>query len=91
MDVKDADAFLQWFEEDELYNLLDLRPCDVQLFVNYWNKHGFFGTWTQILTDFLEASFVESNQVHQVSVRRGAVAGALYEASAHRVGRIGGT
>ncbi len=63
--VKDVDAFLRRFEEDELYNLLDLRPCDAQLFVNYWNKHGAFGTWTQILADFLETSFVEANPVHQ--------------------------
>ena len=63
--VTDVDAFLRRFEEDELYNLLDLRPCDAQLFVNYWNKHGAFGTWTQILADFLETSFVEANPVHQ--------------------------
>ncbi len=39
---------------------------DAQLFVNYWNKHGAFGTGTQILADFLETSFfVEANPVHQ--------------------------
>jgi hypothetical protein len=63
--VKDVDAFLRRFEEDDLYNLLDLRPCDAHLFVDYWNKHGAFGTWTQILADFLDTSFVEANPVHQ--------------------------
>ena len=27
--MKDVDAFLRRFEEDELYDLVDLRPCDV--------------------------------------------------------------
>ncbi len=44
-------AFVAASQKDELYNL-DLRPCDAQLFFNYWNKHGTFGTWTQILADF---------------------------------------
>ncbi len=65
--ANDLDAFLRRFEEDELYNLLDLRPCDVQMFVDYWNKHAVFGTWTQILGEFLDASFVESNPAHQSS------------------------
>lgn len=63
--VEDVEAFLRCFEEDELYNLLDLRPCDAQLFVNYWNKHGAFGSWTQVLADFLETSFIEANPAHQ--------------------------
>src|SRR5205814_1429823 len=63
--VTDLEGFIRRFEDDELYNLLDLRPCDVQLFVNYWNRHGAFGTWTQILGDFLETSFVEANPLHQ--------------------------
>jgi hypothetical protein len=76
--VEDVDAFLQRFEEDELYNLLDLRPRDVRLFAQYWNKHHAFGSWTEILADFVETSFVELNPAHQVkqelSLERGLAA-----------------
>ena len=63
--VRSAEEFLRRFDEEELYDLIDLRPCDVQLFVDYWNKHGTFGTWTQILDDFLDTAFAERNAVHQ--------------------------
>ena len=73
--VEDVESFLRRFEEDELYDLLDLRPCDVALFVNHWNKHGAFKTWSEILTEFLESTFVEANPVHQpeqdLSLERG--------------------
>ena len=54
--VADVDAFIRAFDEDELDALVDLRPCDVSLFVDHWNRRKGFGRWTEILEGFVNSS-----------------------------------
>ncbi len=63
--VNDVPTFLRRFHEDELDDLLDLRPRDMLLFARYWNERGAFGTWTQILDEFVEKSVIEANPAHE--------------------------
>lgn len=63
--VSDVPTFLRRFHEDELDDLLDLRPSDMPLFARYWNERGAFGTWTQILDEFVQKSVVEANPAHE--------------------------
>lgn len=58
--VTDIGRFLDEFENNELDSLLELRPCDVDLFVGYWNRHRKFGTWSSILADLIDNSLVDT-------------------------------
>lgn len=55
--IPDVDGFLSAFDADELDGLVDLRPCDVSLLVDYWKSGRGFGRWTDILEGFINASF----------------------------------
>lgn len=63
--VRDTEAFMRAFEEDELDGLLDLRPCDVELFVDYWRRHGRFGRWSDILAAFVDLALEETNRARE--------------------------
>ncbi|MFZ5895588.1 MAG: hypothetical protein ACOY0T_31310 [Myxococcota bacterium] len=63
------DDFVRQFEEDELNALVDLRPRDVEMFVDYWNTHGAFGTWSEMLEAFLGRTFIEQNPLHAAKQR----------------------
>jgi hypothetical protein len=60
--VTNLSAFMNAFVEDELEALVDLRPPDVQMLVDYWRAHGKFGTWSQMLDASLEASLREESR-----------------------------
>jgi hypothetical protein len=59
--VRQIDAFLEAFEAEEVGDLLELRPCDVDLLVEAWNNDGRLGQWLRVLRSHVDASFAETN------------------------------
>lgn len=59
--ARQVDAFLEAFEAEEIGDLLELRPCDVDLLVEAWNRDGRLGQWLRVLRSHVDASFAETN------------------------------
>jgi hypothetical protein len=57
----DPDAFHAAFEESEIADFMELRPRDVKLFVQYWNRHGRLGTWSEIAGWLVTWTYQELN------------------------------
>jgi hypothetical protein len=57
--ILDVDAFLAEFEEEEIDDLLELRPADVKLLAELRKRGGRLSKWTQLLQEFIDASFVD--------------------------------
>jgi hypothetical protein len=63
--VGDSDAFVTAIRRDELEQvLLDMRPPDARVLVDYWRHHGGFGTWSEMLEASIEASVRNENRRH---------------------------
>lgn len=62
--VRDVDAFVTAYLQEELDLLFELRPPDLRILVEYWKQHGAFGSWTEMLEATIEASVREENRRH---------------------------
>jgi hypothetical protein len=57
--VEDVDEFALEFEEEEIDDLLDLRPADVKLLAKLRKRGGRLSKWTDLLREYIDASFIE--------------------------------
>jgi hypothetical protein len=62
--VVDTEAFMRAFHDEEVDGLFDLRPPDALVLVEYWKYHGAFGTWSEMLEAFIDASIRNENKLH---------------------------
>jgi hypothetical protein len=59
--VRDVKPFADAVVEEELDQLIELRPPDVLVLVDYWKAHGRFGSWSHMLKASIDASIREGN------------------------------
>lgn len=59
--VEDVDEFALEFEKEEIDDLLDLRPADVKLLATLRKRGGRLSKWTDLLREYIDASFVEEH------------------------------
>jgi hypothetical protein len=64
--ASDPKAFHEAFEEGEVAEFIHLRPRDVELFVQYWNRHGRLGTWTEIAGWLVTWTYQELNPARRL-------------------------
>jgi hypothetical protein len=73
--VVDIEAFMTAFDENGLDALLDLRPLEVFHFARQWNATKRFGSWSQVMAEFVDSAFAEDNMSRgrrrQLTVRDG--------------------
>jgi hypothetical protein len=62
--IDDTKAFIDAVRADELEQLFDWRPPDAELLVEYWKQNARFGSWSEMLTAFIEASVRNENKRH---------------------------
>lgn len=63
--VKDVEALVDAIAEEELVQLLQPRPPDVRLLVEYWKQHGRFASWSGMLEESILASIRDENRRHR--------------------------
>ena len=57
--VSDVPGFAAEFEEEEIGELLELRPSDVKLLAQLQRQAGRFSRWTELVQQYVDASFVD--------------------------------
>lgn len=62
--VSDSSAFMTAFEVEGLDEVLGGRPPDVQALIAYWDRHGCFGSRSEMLEASIEALLREDNRNH---------------------------
>lgn len=73
--VDNVDEFMSEFEEEEIDELLDLRPADVKLLVELRRRGGKLSKWTQLLQEYIDATFIDARPARNRGQRLSMVMG----------------